>query len=89
MSFSSEIQGRSQVGNRSLTYGKWEADGDDGGNIDTGLRVCEILIPVQKGSAGLAKTTVVNEDLPADGSAITIHNGSSTDIDGNWVAIGY
>ena len=89
MAFTSTILERTIMGNRRCNYGSWDADGDDGGNIDTGLEICETIMLQPKGSAGLPDAPVVNETLPVDGAAVTIANGTSTDVDGYWIAWGY
>jgi hypothetical protein len=83
MAFSSTITGRSKMANKNVTYGTWEDDGDEGGDINTGLTVCE-FIALTPSTANLCSSVV--ESLPADGSAITIDNEGDTD--GYWMAFG-
>lgn len=77
-------------GNMKITYGKGvSADGSTGGNVDTGLRLCYMLIPIGYGSSVVADDVTVNEDFsdgPLDGSAITIVTTANTSF--YWVAIG-
>lgn len=76
------------LGNRKMTMGKYvNTESTTGGNIDTGLRVCERLILQPTGSAGNATTPAVNETLPVDGSAVTIVTDAGAD--GDWIAFGY
>lgn len=89
MSFSSAIIVQTVMGDRRVHWGTFESDGDDGGDIDTGLELCEMLLLIPSGSSDVAKVPTVNETLPVDGSAVTIDNGGSTDIDGYWIAFGY
>ncbi len=88
MAFSSVITDISVFGNKSVAYGTYESDGDDGGDIDTGLVLCEFISLTVKGSSDVTLVPTVNETLPVDGSAVTIDNGGSTDIDGYWWAFG-
>ncbi len=88
MAFSSVISGKTVIGNKYLTWGTWSGADNTGGDIDTGLVVCESFIFSQKGSA--VPTTdgpVVNETFPVAGSAVTIVC-TSGDV-GYWQAIGY
>ena len=76
------------MGDRKETHGTYtNGGGDTGGDIDTGLRVCEYIQLQPTGAAVVASAPSVNETLPADGSAITVVN--TADEDGNWIAWGY
>ncbi len=76
------------VGDRKITHGTYtNASGDTGGNIDTGLQVCEHIQLQPTGTAVIASNPVVNETLPIDGSAITIV--TTDNEDGIWIAYGY
>ena len=87
MSFSSTVVDRPKaVGHERMSRGTWDGDGDSGGNIDTGLRMCHFISLTPKGSAP-AKQAAVDETLPYDGSAVTIDCGA--DVDGYWQAWGY
>ena len=75
------------IGNKKMTYGTYtNAGGDTGGNIDTGLTVCEAMF-LQTGAAVSADQATINETLPADGSVLTIVTTDGSD--GSWIAIGY
>jgi hypothetical protein len=89
MAFESAITQRPiAVGNRRWAWGTYtNGSGDTGGNIDTGLRMCENLFLQPCGSAVIATAPVINEDFPVDGSAVTVV--TSDDEDGIWWAIGY
>lgn len=76
------------IGNKKMTFGTYtNTGGGTGGNINTGLKVCERLFMQTGGAAVSADQSAVNETLPADGSAITVVN--TADSDGTWMAIGY
>jgi hypothetical protein len=89
MAFESAITQRPiAVGNRRWAWGTYtNGSGDTGGNIDTGLRMCEAIFLQPGGSAVIATAPVVNETLPIAGSAITVV--TADDEDGTWLAIGY
>lgn len=90
MAFSSAITRTVQnvVGDRKIVHGTYtNTSGSTGGNIDTGLAVCEFIMLQPTGSAVVASNPVVNETLPVAGSAITVVN--TADEDGYWMAYGY
>lgn len=88
MAFTSTVTDRPKaMGHERMSRGTWECDGDSGGNINTGLRMCHFIILTPSGSAGPAAQVTVDETLPYDGSAVTIACGE--DIDGYWQAWGY
>ena len=84
MSFSSNITQKTVFGNKVVSYGTYTSGGTTGGDIDTGVKVCELLLLQPKG--GVASTSAVNETLPMDGSAVTVVIASG--VDGYWLAIG-
>ena len=84
MAFSSAITGKSVFGNKVITYGTYTNSSSSGGDIDTGLKLCE-SIHLQPGG-GAASTSAVNETLPIDGSAVTIVTASN--VSGYWFAFG-
>lgn len=87
MAFSSAITDLSVFGDKKVSYGTYTNGGSDtGGDIDTGLDVCENIRLQPKGSAVIANNPVVNETLPIAGSAVTIV--TTADEDGYWVAFG-
>jgi len=75
------------AGDTNQTYGTYTSTaGGTGGDIDTGLKVCDGLM-LQAGSASAGATAAaVNETFPVSGSAVTIVtlNGES----GQWFAWG-
>lgn len=76
------------VGDRQVTYGTFgNATGDTGGSIDTGLKVCEVLLPVARGSAATTILMSVSATTPCDGSTVTIITGDGQA--GDWLAYGY
>ena len=87
MAFSSAITRQTIMGNKRVTEGTWTSGSTTGGDIDTGLNVCEFITLQAKGSSVSADAPVVNETLPIAGSAITIVTTSS--VDGYWRAEGY
>ena len=86
MAFSSTIAGRTRAGSKRIHYGTFNCASVTGGDIDTGLLVCESIMLTHKGSSVEASVGVVNETLPMPGNAITIVT-SSSDV-GYWMAIG-
>jgi len=88
MAFTSAITDRSVMGNKRVHFGTYNsAGGSTGGNINTGLKLCEHLQLQPGGAAAEAVAPVVNETLPVDGSAVTIVSGA--DDTGYWQATGY
>jgi hypothetical protein len=87
MAFTSAIVGRNFSGSKARTWGTFtNAGGDTGGNIDTGLRMCESIKLTHTGAAVVASAPVVNETLPVLGNAVTIVTVDGAD--GLWDAIG-
>ncbi len=75
------------LGNKCMTWGTYtDAGAGAGGDINTHLHLCEILILQPKGSAVATNASVVNETLPVAGDAVTIVCDASQE--GQWVAIG-
>jgi len=88
MAFTSAVYVRSNSGNKRMHMGTWTTSSTEtGGDIDTGLRSCESIMLTGSGSAVTADAPVINETLPADGSAVTIVTTASSD--GYWIAWGY
>lgn len=76
------------IGRKKISYGTYTSSGGGtGGDIDTGLEVCENLQLQPKGSAVVANQPAVNEDMPIAGSAVTIV--TTADEVGTWIALGY
>lgn len=86
MAFTSTITGYSYWGSKRMNWGTWSTD-TTGGNIDTGLTMCEGIILQYTGEAVVADQPAINETLPIAGSAITIVVASGAD--GIWRAWGY
>ena len=90
MTFASEVILRTLMGRKRMHMGSYtNASGDTGGDIDTQLTHCDILLLVGYNAAVEANAPVVDEDFtggPIDGSAITIV--TDDERDGYWVAFG-
>jgi len=86
MAFSSAITERSVMGNKRVHFGTWDGGGDNGGDVNTGLKSVEYMSLTPLTSASAAAPAVA-ETLPVDGSAVTIACGA--DVDGYWMAMGY
>lgn len=87
MAFSSTIEGSTVFGNKRVAFGTFDCTAVTGGDIDTGLNICESIMLQLKDTAVGTAPVVVNETLPIDGSAITIVTTSGDA--GYWFAIGY
>jgi hypothetical protein len=89
MAFASAVTQRGvAVGNKRWAWGTYtNGSGDTGGNINTGLSLCEVLILQPTGSSAIATAPSVNETLPIAGSAVTVVTADNED--GIWLAIGH
>lgn len=89
MAFTSTVSGTPiVVGNRKHTEGTYtNTAGSTGGNIDTGLGVCESITLQPNASAVATNETVVNATLPTAGSSIAIVTDANQA--GYWRAKGY
>jgi len=88
MAFSSTIIQRPvSMGNMRISFGSFNSASVTGGDINTGLRKCHMIMLTHGGSAVESNVGVVNETLPCDGSAVTIVVNSSDT--GYWLAFGY
>lgn len=85
MAFTSAVTGRSKIATKNVTWGTWTTD-TTGGDIDTGLTVCDFISLQTSGAAVSADQSSVNETLPIAGSAVTIVCTSGAD--GYWWAMG-
>lgn len=75
------------VGDKRWVYGTYVSDsGSIGGNIDTGLGLCEFMRLQSKGSSVAGNNPTVNETMPVDGSEVTIVTDSNES--GQWEAYG-
>lgn len=87
MAFSSSITEKTVFGNKRFHWGTFtNGASDSGGNIDTGLKVCEGIVLQHTGVAAVSSAPAVNETLPVDGSAVTVV--TTTAADGIWFAWG-
>lgn len=88
MAFTSTITSKTKIfGSMQKKWGTFtNTGGSTGGDINTGLTSVESINLTYSGSSVVASAPVVNETLPADGSAITIV--TVADADGYWEAIG-
>jgi hypothetical protein len=76
-------------GTKKIAWGTFtNANGDTGGNIDTGMNRVDFIALTVNDSAAASATSVptVNETLPIDGSAVTILCLDGQD--GYWWAFG-
>lgn len=88
MAFAFEIQDQTVFGNKRIVFGTYtNGGGDTGGDIETGLTVCESIQLTQTGSAVTTGAPVVNETLPVSGGDVTIVTDDGAD--GTFFAIGY
>ena len=88
MAFASTVIEQGVMGDKKYSRGTYtNGAGDSGGDIDTGLAVCQVLTMQPTGDAVIASQNSLNETLPVAGSAITVVNTASED--GNWFAFGY
>ena len=89
MAFTSSITVRPvAVGNRRMSHGEYlSGGGSTGGDINTGLRTCDLIILQPLGAAVGTNQSVVNETLPVAGSAVTIVTDANQG--GYWQAWGY
>lgn len=87
MAFSSTITESTTFGNKKVTFGTFTTSSTEtGGDINTGLAMCEFIKLNYLTSAG-ATCPMVNETLPVAGSAVTVVHAASAD--GYWWAFGY
>jgi hypothetical protein len=74
-------------GNKAVTMGTYASSaGAVGGNIDTGLRVCEFIKLTPNSGTVIANASTVNATLPIAGSAVAIV--SDANESGYWLAFG-
>jgi hypothetical protein len=86
MTLASTISGYADFGAKRVSWGSFTND-STGGDIDTGLAICEGILIQHTGSAAIGDSPSINETLPCAGSAITIVTTSGKV--GNWFAWGY
>lgn len=88
MALTSTISGTISMGNKWATFGTYtDADSSGGGDIATGLKMCEAIFLQPSGAAVEGNAPSVDETLPIAGSAVTVVvDANST---GYWLAIGW
>lgn len=91
MAFSSTIESPGNapivMGSVRVSWGTYNAASVTGGDIDTGLQICDFITLQPVKNAVIANQATINETLPgADGSAITIVTNSGDA--GVWFAVG-
>ena len=88
MTFASAITGRDSTDSQMVRYGTYTSSASGtGGDINTGLTMCNHIQLAPTGSAVVTDAPVVNETLPIAGSAVTIV--TTQDEEGYWRAWGY
>ncbi len=89
MAFTSSITDRTVWGNKMVTYGTYtnSVGSGTGGDINTGLTTCELLVIIPSYSAVAGNAPVVNETFPVAGSAVTIVTDAV--MNGYWIAFGW
>ena len=86
MAFTSAITDRTADKGFRVHMGTWTTD-TTGGDIDTGLTTCHMIVLQTSGAGVSADQSAVDETLPVAGSAVTI--ACTSGADGYWVAWGY
>ena len=78
---------RTLFGNKRVHFGR-AAGAATGGEIDTGLRVCEWIGLTAMKATVVADAVTLDETLPAAGSAVTIIHTAATSYV-YFIAVGY
>lgn len=87
MGFTAVVIKMTVKGHQRVHEGTYGSDGGStGGDIDTGLSVCESMSLQPVAAAVGTDQAVVNEDLPVPGSAVTIVTIANQV--GRWIARG-
>lgn len=93
MAFTYTTLKKTVFGNKRVHWGTFtnSVGSGTGGDIYVGMRSCEMLTIIPKGSAVKSNAPVVNETFPVTGSsgasaAVTIV--TDAEMDGYWIAIG-
>jgi len=73
------------IGDRKVTYGTF-GDASSGGEIDTGLEICEWMFLQGTATTASGSAFVITGSLPRSGTAVPIDSVSSPG--GIWVAYG-
>lgn len=82
------INGKSVFGNKRVHWGI-ATNAGTGGEINTGLRLCEAMLLQMNHSSVMADAPAVNETMPCAGSAVTVVTTSAPGGSLHWVAFGY
>jgi hypothetical protein len=86
MVFATAIVGRDVMGAKAVSWGTFACTGVTGGDIKTGLHLCQMILLQPNNTASPTEQCDVNKTLPYDGSAITIV--TTTGVCGYWLAWG-
>ena len=88
MAFASVISGRTVFGNKRMSWGTYTNTTSTGGDIDTGLGVCDFLkLQTKGGATSTLGPSILVDLLPKDGGVVTIETNGGTDK-GYWWAFG-
>jgi hypothetical protein len=83
------IDERTVFGNKRVNFGHFTCGANTGGEINTGLTLCEAIFFFVNHSAVHADAIAVNETLPIAGSAVTVVHTNSPGGDYRFMAIGH
>jgi len=90
MAFTSAVVKKFRLGRNKIRFGTFtNTGGSTGGDIDSGMKLCDFLVPWFMKNAAIATFIGTNEDFsagPIAGNAITIV--TAADEDGYWLAVG-
>jgi hypothetical protein len=87
MAFAAAITKRDVWGDKAVTMGTYtNGGGETGGDINTGLHMCEAIFLQPGGGTVNTNAPVVNETLPVAGSAVSVVMDDGTD--GTFIAFG-
>jgi hypothetical protein len=81
------VRSQTIMGNKRVHMGTATGSGT-GGEIDTGLRTCEMILLTANDSSVSADAVTLNETLPCDGGAVTVIHSSGVGYV-EFMAIGY
>ena len=88
MTFAYTIERVANWGSVKVAIGTYtNTNAGTGGDIDTGLAVCEFIKLQPTGASVSTNANAVNETLPVTGNAVTIVTDSNEV--GTWLAVGY
>lgn len=90
MTWSSSVIQKMRFGRNRVHFGSFTSSGGTtGGNIDTGMRLCDFLLGWQRKITAPTELIGVDEDFsagPIPGNAITIVTEAA--VVGFWIAVG-